>query len=628
MPRNPFGRKTVLVYLLAIVAPALVLLYFGIASFHRQRLAADALLRSNLRLSGEKAAAEIERRATELARTCLPPDAEIRVQKDALAQWFFEIDRGQVVYPRIHTLAPLTLEDVLAGGQPTVREEYALAFREAEAEELRDSKFEAALAGYRKASELPVGDRLQALALQREARCLEKLKRGAEARQIYWTLAERYGDTMDLSHRPYALLAAVALDTEPVKRAALWREAARGRWQLSTGQLEYFASLLGGRLEAGTSPYWEHLQFARALEEQFRHAGRLQPEAVYSFAFTEDGHPYQTFYRVRGGGEDDRLIGFAVNPDWLREQATAAGARLVRKGASESGEIRAGFASLFPAWDLALTPPAGNPARGGPLLQAATTGLVLSLLLMGVMLLIRDLSRDARMNQVRADFVGAVSHELKTPLTVIRLYGETLLEEDDFSAAERLEMYQIITRESDRLTQLIEKVLAFSKIDRGEKQYHLQQADLALVVSRTVATYEQYLKRRGFALETQLAAELPSVRFDEDAVSQALVNLLDNAAKYSGESKSIAVRTYASNGCAVLEVEDQGIGIPHEEQQKIFERFYRVGNAMAKGGYGLGLYLVRHIMDAHQGRVELESDLQRGSRFRLVFPVAGPEAQA
>jgi two-component system phosphate regulon sensor histidine kinase PhoR len=189
-------------------------------------------------------------------------------------------------------------------------------------------------------------------------------------------------------------------------------------------------------------------------------------------------------------------------------------------------------------------------------------------------------------------------------------------------------MYQIITRESDRLTQLIEKVLAFSKIDRGEKQYHLQQADLAPVVSRTVATYEQYLKRRGFALETQLAAELPSVRFDEDAVSQALVNLLDNAAKYSGASKSIAVRTYASNGCAVLEVEDQGIGIPREEQQKIFECFYRVGNAMAKGGYGLGLYLVRHIMDAHQGRVELESDLQRGSRFRLVFPVAGPEAQA
>jgi signal transduction histidine kinase len=623
---NPFYRKTVLVYLVAIVAPALVLLYFGIASFQRQRLAADALLRSNLRLSAEKSVADIERRAVELARICLRTGLEIRERKDPLAQWFFEIDRGRVTYPPIHTPAPLTVDDLLDREAAKVREPYTAAFRQAETEELRDGKLEAAIASYRQAFELPVAHRLGALALQREARCLEKLNRVAEARRLYAMLAQQYGDELDLSYRPYALLAALDSADRAVY-PALWRDAARGRWGLSAGQLEYFAPLLGGRLDSGTSPYWDHLQFARALEEQFRHAGHPQPDAVYSFAFTADGRPYQTFYRLRGGGED-RLIGLAVNPDWIRDQATAGATRLVRKGAPEKGEMRVGFSSLFPAWELAPAAPAGNPARGGPLLQAAITGLVLCLLMMGVVLLIRDLSRDARLNQVRADFVGAVSHELKTPLTVIRLYGETLLEDDDFSPAERRDMYQIITRESDRLTQLIEKVLTFSKIDRGEKQYHFEQADLAPVISRTVETYEQYLKRRGFALETQLAPELPPVRFDQDAVSQALVNLLDNAAKYSGESKSIAVRTYASNGCAVLEVEDHGIGIPREEQDKIFQRFYRVGNAVAKGGYGLGLYLVRHIMDAHQGRVELESEPRRGSRFRLLFPVVGPEAQA
>ena len=621
--RRLFYRKTLLVYLLAIVAPALVLLYFGVTSFERQRLAADALLRSNLRLSGEKLAGDIERRAADQARTCLRPGVEIRERKHPLAQFFFAIDHGRVTYPPIHTPAPLAVEDLLASEDAKVRDEFAAAFREAEAAELREGKFEAALARYRAAAGLRVSDRLRALALQREARCLEELKRGAEARKIYETLAERYAGVKDLSHRPYALLAA-ALQAEPARRTALWRDAAAGRWDLSAAQLEYFAPLLGGRLDAGTSPYLRHLQFARALEEQFRHSGLLQPEAVYSFALSAEGHSYQTFYR---GGEDS-LIGFAVNPDWIREQAASAGARLVPKAPSHDGQIRAGFPSLFPAWELELTAPAGNPARGGPWLQAAITALVLSLLLMGVVLLIRDLSRDARLNQVRADFVGAVSHELKTPLTVIRLYGETLLEDDDFSAAQRREMYHIITRESDRLTQLIDKVLAFSKIDRGEKQYHLRQADLAPVVSRTVGTYEQFLKRRGFAVETQLAAELPPVRFDEDAVSQALVNLLDNAAKYSGDSKSIAVRTYASGGCAVLEVEDHGIGIPPEEQKKIFERFYRVGNAVAKGGYGLGLYLVRHIMEAHQGSVELESEPRRGSRFRLLFPLAEPEAQA
>jgi two-component system phosphate regulon sensor histidine kinase PhoR len=147
------------------------------------------------------------------------------------------------------------------------------------------------------------------------------------------------------------------------------------------------------------------------------------------------------------------------------------------------------------------------------------------------------------------------------------------------------------------------------------------------VVSRTVETYEQYLTRLGYSVEMQLAAALPPVRFDADAISQALVNLLDNAAKYSGDSKSIAVRSYASSGCAILEVEDHGIGIPREEQEKIFQRFYRVGNAVAKGGYGLGLYLVRHTMNAHNGRVELDSEPQRGSRFRLIFPVVESGSQ-
>src|SRR5439155_20860163 len=106
-----------------------------------------------------------------------------------------------------------------------------------------------------------------------------------------------------------------------------------------------------------------------------------------------------------------------------------------------------------------------------------------------------------------------------------------------------------------------------------------------------------------------------------DAVSQALVNLLDNAAKYAGETKAIAVRSCIAGGAVILEVEDHGIGIPREEQEKIFQRFYRVRNGAAKGGYGLGLYLIRHIMEAHEGKVEVESEAGRGSTFRQRFPL-------
>jgi signal transduction histidine kinase len=120
---------------------------------------------------------------------------------------------------------------------------------------------------------------------------------------------------------------------------------------------------------------------------------------------------------------------------------------------------------------------------------------------------------------------------------------------------------------------------------------------------------------------------LPAVAFDPDAVAQAVVNLLDNAAKYSGDSKFVGVRLLAEDSAVVFEVADRGIGIPTEEHEKIFRQFYRSGTRSGKGGYGLGLYLVKHIMDAHGGRVEVQSDAGRGSRFRLVFP-ASPGADA
>jgi two-component system, OmpR family, phosphate regulon sensor histidine kinase PhoR len=121
-------------------------------------------------------------------------------------------------------------------------------------------------------------------------------------------------------------------------------------------------------------------------------------------------------------------------------------------------------------------------------------------------------------------------------------------------------------------------------------------------------------------VETNLAPALPAVVFDPDAVAQAVVNLLDNAAKYSGDSKFVGIRLQSEDSAAVFEVEDHGIGIPAEEREKIFQQFYRSRMPSGKGGYGLGLFLVKHIMDAHGGRVDVESEVGRGSRFRLVFP--------
>jgi signal transduction histidine kinase/ligand-binding sensor domain-containing protein len=224
-------------------------------------------------------------------------------------------------------------------------------------------------------------------------------------------------------------------------------------------------------------------------------------------------------------------------------------------------------------------------------------------------------------NRRQADFVSGVSHELKTPLTLIRLYGETLLYGDGFSEEMRSSYYQIITRESERLTHLVDNVLDFSRIDRGLKQYAFREGDLAAVVAETIEVHMQHLRRLGFAVEVNLAPDLPPMQFDAGGLSEVVLNLLDNAAKYSGEKKYISVALRAEASDVVLEIEDQGIGIPSSEQEMIFQQFFRGANSAEKGGYGLGLFLVKHIMDAHGAAIEVKSEAGRGSLFRLLFPI-------
>jgi ligand-binding sensor domain-containing protein/signal transduction histidine kinase len=238
----------------------------------------------------------------------------------------------------------------------------------------------------------------------------------------------------------------------------------------------------------------------------------------------------------------------------------------------------------------------------------------------------RDLLETTRQleeaNRRQADYVSGVSHELKTPLTLIRLYGETLLYGDEFSPEGRRGFYQIITRESERLTRLVDNVLDFSRIDRGVKRYSFQEGDLAPVVSETVEVYARHLRRAGFTVEVSLISDLPPVRFDEASLAEVIFNLLDNAAKYCNQKKHICVRIRKETDHVVLEIEDQGVGIAQSEQEKIFEQFYRSASSADKGGYGLGLFLVKEIMAAHGGAIEVKSQVGHGSTFRLVFPLS------
>jgi signal transduction histidine kinase len=244
----------------------------------------------------------------------------------------------------------------------------------------------------------------------------------------------------------------------------------------------------------------------------------------------------------------------------------------------------------------------------------------------GIWLTYRNVSREMNLARLKSDFVANVSHELRTPLALIRLYAETL-ELGRLNTKEKYQEYfRIIREESERLTALINNILDFSRIDAGRKEYEFQETDLAELVHSTLDSYRFQIQQNGFGFEENISSDIPPVKVDREAIARSLLNLVNNALKYSKDQKYIGVSLYRVNGSVNLEVRDHGIGIPAHEQEKIFEKFYRCGDPLVHNvkGSGLGLSLVRHIARAHGGDVMVESVPEQGSKFTIALPLTSP----
>jgi signal transduction histidine kinase len=250
----------------------------------------------------------------------------------------------------------------------------------------------------------------------------------------------------------------------------------------------------------------------------------------------------------------------------------------------------------------------------------------LSVLIIGGLVLTRHIvSKEMALARLKSDFVSNVSHELRTPLALIRLYAETLELGRITTPEKKQQYYRIIRKESERLTALINNILDFSRIEAGRKEYEFRNTDIAELVHNTLESYRYQIEQQGFAFEESIDPDLPAVAVDREAIARALVNLVNNALKYSTEEKFLGVKLYRDDGVVKLEVADHGIGIARRDQAKIFEKFYRAGDPLVHNtkGSGLGLSLVRHITDAHGGDIAVESTPGRGSKFILSLPLSG-----
>ena len=248
----------------------------------------------------------------------------------------------------------------------------------------------------------------------------------------------------------------------------------------------------------------------------------------------------------------------------------------------------------------------------------------LSLLMGGGMVLTyRNVTRELALAKLKSDFVSNVSHELRTPLALIRLYAETLELGRISSSGKQQEYYEIIRKESERLTSLINNILDFSRIESGKKEYSFRETNVADLVRSTLESYRFEIEQNGFQFEQKIDNDVPPLWVDREAIARSLLNLVNNAVKYSANEKYLGVRLYRHTSGVNLEVVDRGIGIPAKEQVKIFEKFYRVGDPLVHNtkGSGLGLSLVQHIVKAHGGEVAVESAPGKGSKFIITLPL-------
>jgi two-component system phosphate regulon sensor histidine kinase PhoR len=237
-------------------------------------------------------------------------------------------------------------------------------------------------------------------------------------------------------------------------------------------------------------------------------------------------------------------------------------------------------------------------------------------------LVLHDISELRRLERVRRDFVANVSHEFKTPLTAIQGFAETLLGGALDDTANRKRFVEIIRDHSARLARLTDDLLKLSLIEAGKLELEFRPVKVAGLLDSCLETTRLKAAQKQLTLSVECPASLPAVRGDARRLAEVLQNILDNAVQYTAEGGTISIRARAEDHLVRIAVSDTGIGIPRDEQQRIFERFYRVDAARSReaGGTGLGLSIAKHLVEAHGGRIEVESEVGQGSTFSVLLP--------
>lgn len=490
---------------------------------------------------------------------------------------------------------------------------------------------------------------LEALALQAQARCLAQANRTAQALEILVDrlASPRYEEAVDRQGRliaPNARLRALQLiaDGSDPRFQTVFQELSRrlsdyGPSSLAAAQrlflMRQLSTTLGESVvQLATEPSFDTLAAERLAA---RYVDSNPPAAVVSAL-----QPSGLADLWHWASSDGRVVALFDQPRLIEELRGVIALQSLPRDTTvdiypPTTQAEDPFAIAVPAglplqgWQLVLIPQdptlLATAARQRISAYLSTGVLVVGLLVFLVFLVARTVGRQLRLTQLKNNLLSTVSHELKTPLASMRLLVDTLLETGTDDSVRSREYLQLIAQENARLSRLVDNFLTFSRIDRKRQRFDRRLVEPATVIEGAVAAIDERWRSADCHLEVHLEPDLPPIEVDTDAMVTVLLNLLDNAFKYSEGDKHILLRAHLDEGKLCLSVRDHGIGMSRQQAARIFDRFYQVDASLSRdgGGCGLGLSIVKLIVDAHGGAVTVDSRPGMGSTFTVRLPTAG-----
>jgi signal transduction histidine kinase len=627
-------------FVLLLVLPAAAVAWLGVQLIDQERDLESRRLRERRGSAADRLVADIERAisATERRLGGAPADLPVLPNDDAVHVTI----RGADVdaFPNSHLL----YEPTWPAGQSEPTGEFAAG----EALELGAQDLDGAVRAYQTLASSSV-EGVRAGALVRLARTLKRLGRTREALGAYDELAQLpqtvvFGLPADLvgrRARPALLHELGRHDELRVAAQALETDLLNRRWLLDRGTFEAYAGQVEDWLGAAARPRADREALAAAVDWLWHERERrsLPPVGRQSLRL----HDQNVTLLWQSAG--DRLVALVAGPrfqqrEWVDSLTPSLEERRLGVTLAEV-DAEAAITAIGPAdgsilhrsrtetglpWAAVVTD-RGDAKTGtglAPRRQTLLAGLALLVVVVitGAYVMARSLTRELAVARLQSDFVSAVSHEFRTPLTSLHQFTALLNEEEDLPAAKRRTFYQAQARAAGRLTHLVESLLDFGRMEAGAHPYRKELLSAAPFVADVVRDFERDGVPGGFSLEYSADTGAGAVTADREALARALRNLLENAVKYSGTGRRVLIHVGECDGSVAISVRDDGLGIPADEQREVFDKFVRGSASRLHGikGTGIGLAMVQHIVRAHGGRVTLQSAPGQGSTFTILLP--------